>query len=335
MRQGTLVVDEVPEPEPGPGEILVKTLACGICGSDLHALKHGDQMVEMSKASGAPFAMDLERDIVMGHEFCAEVLDVGAGGNASVAVGDRVVSIPVTFNQTGIHSIGYSNDFPGGYGERMVLSAMLALKVPNDLDTDLAALTEPMAVGRHAVERSRIATGMAAVVLGCGPVGLAVIADLGRRGIAPIVAADYSSARRSLAVAMGATEVVDPAVETAMAAWQRVDGTRQLVIFEAVGVPGMIDAAMTAAPRGSRVLVVGVCMESDAIRPMIGISKELDIGFALGYTPEEFSGTLTDIAEGTLDVAPLVTGRVGLDGVPGAFDALANPEAHCKILVQP
>ncbi|MEA3075482.1 MAG: hypothetical protein QOF60_390 [Actinomycetota bacterium] len=334
MRGRQLVVDEVAEPEPGPGELLVQTLACGICGSDLHALQHGDQMVEMSKVSGAPFVMDLGADVVMGHEFCAEVLDVGGSGGA-VVPGDRVVSIPVVFNANGVFSIGYSNQYPGGYAERMVLSSMLAVKVPNGLATHLAALTEPMAVGRHAVERSGAGPGTASVVLGCGPVGLAVIAELARRGLGPIVAADFSPARRALAATMGATEVVDPAVEPAVAAWQRVDGAKPLVIFEAVGVPGMIDAAMLAAPRGTRILVVGVCMEADTVRPMIGIAKELDVGFALGYTPAEFADTLRSIAEGELDVAPLITGTVGLDGVPAAFAELANPDAHCKILVEP
>jgi threonine dehydrogenase-like Zn-dependent dehydrogenase len=203
------------------------------------------------------------------------------------------------------------------------------------LATHLAALTEPMAVGRHAVERSGVGPRTASVVIGCGPVGLAVIAELARRGLGPIVAADFSPARRALAATMGATEVVDPAVEPPVAAWQRVDGAKPLVIFEAVGVPGMIDAAMLAAPRGTRILVVGVCMEADTVRPMLGIAKELDVGFALGYTPAEFSDTLRSIAEGELDVAPLITGTVGLDGVPGAFAALANPDAHCKILVEP
>lgn len=336
MRRGALVVDDVPDPAPGQGELLVRTIACGICGSDLHALRHGDQMVDMSKTAGAPFVMDLDRDVVMGHEFCAEVLDVGPDTSAMVKAGDRIVSIPVVFTATGgVHSIGYSNDYPGGYAERMLLSSMLALPVPNGLDSELAALTEPMAVGRHAVARSGIAPGQAAVVIGCGPVGLAVIADLARRGIGPIVAADFSPARRALAETMGATEVVDPAVETPVAAWQRVDGAKQLVMFEAVGVPGMIDQAMIAAPRGTKILVVGVCMEPDTVRPMIGIGKELDIGFALGYSYEEFSGTLRSIAEGELDVTPLITGRVGLDGVPQAFVDLGNPESHCKILVEP
>jgi threonine dehydrogenase-like Zn-dependent dehydrogenase len=335
MRGTDLTVEDVADPVPGEGELLVRTLACGICGSDLHALRHGVQMVEMSRLSGAPFVMDLDRPVVMGHEFCAEVLDTGAAAGSAVAPGDRVVSIPMAIAGGGVQSIGYSNDYPGGYGELMALSSMLALKVPNGLDSERAALTEPMAVGRHAVARSGIAAGTAAVVIGCGPVGLAVIADLRLRGVEPIVATDFSPARRRLAEVMGATEVVDPDVEPVVDAWRRVDGAKSLVIFEAVGVPGLLDAAMTAAPRGARILVVGVCMEPDRVRPMIGIAKELDVGFALGYSYEEFAGTLRSIAEGELDVAPLITGKVAIDAVPQAFDDLGNPEAHCKILVTP
>ena len=335
MRGRSLVVEEIDDPEAKPGEVLVKTLACGICGSDLHTLQHAEQMVQLSVESGAPFVMDLERAVVMGHEFCAEVLELGPDVGTGVAVGDRIVSIPMVIGKGGVQSVGYSNDYPGGYGELMALSSMLAIKVPNGLSTEWAALTEPMAVGRHAVSRSGIAPGKAAVVIGCGPVGLAVIADLRLRGIEPIVAADFSPARRALATAMGATEVVDPAVEAVVDAWRRVDGSKSLVLFEAVGVPGLLDSAMTAAPRGARVVVVGVCMEPDSIRPMVGIAKELDVSFALGYSYEEFAGTLRSIAEGELDVAPLITGRVGVGGVPQAFADLANPEAHCKILVIP
>ena len=331
----SLVVDDVPDPVVGNGEVLARTLGCGICGSDLHTLQHGEQMVQLSVESGAPFVMDLERPIVMGHEFCAEVVELGPNAGTGVVEGDRIVSIPAVIGAGGMQSVGYSNDYPGGYGELMALSAMLAIKVPNGLSSDRAALTEPMAVGRHAVSRSGITPGKAAVVIGCGPVGLAVIADLRLRGIEPIVAADYSPTRRALAATMGATEVVDPAVEPVVDAWRRVEGSKSLVLFEAVGVPGLIDAAMAAAPRGARVVVVGVCMEPDAIRPMLGIAKELDVSFALGYSYEEFAGTLRSIAEGELDVEPLITGRVGIDGVPQAFADLANPDTHCKILVTP
>ncbi len=97
----------------------------------------------------------------------------------------------------------------------------------------------------------------------------------------------------------------------------------------------MLEAAMRDAPPQSRVLVVGVCMEHDRIHPMVGVVKELELLFAFGYDPLEFQGTLETIAEGRLDVDPLITGTVGVEGVPAAFDALADPEDQVKILVEP
>jgi len=342
MRGGRLVVDDVPEPHPGPGQILVRTLACGICGSDLHTLSHADLMVEMSKEASrdpapdrpAMEVMDLARDVVMGHEFAAEVLELGDNvGNA--AVGDTVVSMPVAFDLDGVHPVGYSNLYPGGYGERMVLNDLLALKVPNGLDPRHAALPEPMAVGLHAVNRSQVTPGHSAVVLGAGPVGLAVIAALRAAGVELIVAADFSSTRRALATTMGATDVVDPRQIDALARWRELGAKAPVVVFEAVGVPGMLDRAMTDAPTGAQILVVGVCMQPDTVRPMVAIGKELNLQFVLGYDPMEFAETLRRIAEGEVDVAPLITGSVGIDGIAGAFQALADPEAHAKILVEP
>jgi threonine dehydrogenase-like Zn-dependent dehydrogenase len=338
-----LVVDDVPEPVAREGQVLVKTLACGICGSDLHFLKYADEMVKLGDEMGGGIGtakIDVASDIVMGHEFSAEVLEVGPNTNATVAPGDIVVSVPMMVtdltNLDTIEPIGaYSNTYTGGYGELMVLSSMLALKVPNGLDPRHAALTEPMAVGVHAVNRSGIKKGDAAVVLGAGPVGLAVISALKREGIEPIVAADFSPARRALATKLGAHEAVDPREEPAIEAWRRVDGLKPLVIFEAVGVPGMLDRAMRDAPRQGRVLVVGACMEPDTVQPLIGVGKELEIRFALGYDPFEFGATLRAIAEGEFDVASMITGSVGIEGVPGAFEALSSPDEHCKILVEP
>jgi threonine dehydrogenase-like Zn-dependent dehydrogenase len=342
MRNWTLDVRDVPDPVPAAGQALVRTLACGICGSDLHMLKHGAAMQELGEelAKHAPpepvqqVRMDPAFDVVMGHEFCAEVLEVGPDCS-NLKTGDVVVSMPVAFDAGGLHAVGYSNQFPGGYGELMLLSDLVAMKVPNGISHRHAALTEPLAVGIHAVAKSNIAQGDAAVVLGCGPVGLAVIDELTRRGIEPVVASDFSPARRALAVKMGAHEVVDPEVEPPMDAWRRVDGAKPLVIFEAVGVPGMIDQAMVMAPRNARILVVGVCMEHDRIRPMAGIGRELNIQFVLGYDPTEFAGALGALVEGNTRYPEIVTSTVSVDGVPQAFVDLGNPEAQAKILVEP
>ena len=123
MRRGRLVVDTVPDPEPGPGEVLVKTLACGICGSDLHALTARRQDGRGgARGRACPFTLDPARDVVMGHEFCAEVIDFGPDDAARARAGRRAsCSMPLAFGARGIHGVGYSNDYPGGYGELMVL----------------------------------------------------------------------------------------------------------------------------------------------------------------------------------------------------------------------
>src|ERR671922_1102328 len=210
MRDRKLVVADVAVPEPGPGEVLVRTLACGICGSDLHALKHADAFVATARCAGNPRVMDLTRDVVMGHEFCAEIVEHGPSTTRALAVGTRVCSRPVLMRDTGPQTIGYSNDHPGGYGEYMRLTEALLLPVPPGLPADHAALTEPMAVGLHAVRKGGVTPQDAPLVIGCGPVGLAVIAALRLRDVRPIVAADFSPRRRELALALGAGVVVDP-----------------------------------------------------------------------------------------------------------------------------
>jgi threonine dehydrogenase-like Zn-dependent dehydrogenase len=353
MRRKQLVVDEIAVPTPGQGEVLVKTLACGICGSDLHALKHAERLVEETRRTGGLFNMDLERDIVMGHEFCAEIVDYGPETRRRLKPGARVCAMPLLIRASGIETVGYSNDNPGGYGEFMRLTEGLLLEVPNGLATERAALTEPMAVGYHAVQKARLNKDDAPLVIGCGPVGLAVIAALKLAAAHPIVAADFSPRRRELAIQMGADLVVDPkdrspyeswkdmarysdpAKAPMLPPWLKGPALRPAVIFECVGVPGVIGSVMTAAPGNARIVVVGVCMERDHFEPMLGITKELNIQFVLAYDGAEFAATLRHLAEGKINGDPLITGKVGVEGVAGAFAELASPERHAKIMVEP
>jgi threonine dehydrogenase-like Zn-dependent dehydrogenase len=114
-----------------------------------------------------------------------------------------------------------------------------------------------------------------------------------------------------------------------------VTKTKRPVIFECVGVPGIIEQIITAVPLSSRVVVAGVCMDADRFRPAMAINKEIDLRFVVGYGPLEFRDTLHLLADGKVDASPLVTGTVGLDGVDAAFTALGNPETHAKILIDP
>lgn len=332
FRGGDIVVDTLPAPKPAEGQVLVKTLACGICGSDLHAAKHAHRMTEITRRIPGRIPMDLSRDVVMGHEFCCEVIDYGPRTEKKLRPGTRVCSMPVMMEADGLKGMGYSNKYVGGYAEQMLLYAPLMLEVPNGLPTEHAALTEPLAVGVHAVEKAGLTGGEAPLVVGCGPVGLAVIAALRLKGVRPVVAGDFSSKRRELAVKMGADIVVDPSKEDL---YRHLASDKKAVIFECVGVPGLIQQTMEKAPRDARIVVVGVCMESDSIEPMFGIVKELSLQFVLGYTPEEFARSLRLLAEGEVDAPSLITGRIGLDGVKKAFQELGNPERHTKILIEP
>ncbi len=334
LRDRQLVTDELPDPTPAEGQVLVKTLACGICGSDLHYLKNAGQMADLSAALGqGSYAPDA--DLVMGHEFCAEVVDFGPGTERKLRVGDRVCSMPMLIHAGGIAGVGYSPDFPGGYAELMLLSEPMLLRVSDDLPTGAAALTEPMAVGLHAVRKGQLQPSEAPLVLGCGPVGLAVIAALRLQGAEPIVASDFSKTRRDLARALGAHVVLDPAEEPAMERFAKEAGLKTPLVFECVGVPGMLQDVIAQAPRDTRVVVVGVCMEEDRIQPLHAIAKELAFQFVLGYSPEEFAETLGALTDGSIDGGPLISGRVGVDGVAGAFEVLGEPDAHAKILVEP
>ena len=353
MRSHELVVDEMPDPVPGPGQVLVRTLACGICGSDLHALAHGERIADARRRSRSGMAVDFSRDVVMGHEFCAEIIDFGPETQRTLGRGARVCSVPIAFGPGGLAPIGYSPDYPGGYGERMVLNEMLLVAVPEGLPSRTAALTEPFAVGLHAVQKAGPIGDAVPLVLGCGPIGLAVIAALRLADARPIIAADFSSRRRRLAEALGADVVVDPAATSPYQRWEDVAGPagvdplapatllglgpqpRPGLIFECVGVPGVLQQILEGAPRRARVVVVGVCMEPDRIEPFFAIDKELSLQFVLGYEPGEFAATLEAISAGRIPAAEVVTGAVGIDDVPAAFAALAEPEGHAKIMVEP
>ena len=137
---------------------------------------------------------------------------------------------------------------------------------------------------------------------------------------------------------MGADVVVDPRETPPVAALEQrgFQTSSEVVLFDAIGVRGTIAMAMREAPgRGARIVIVGVCMQDDTIVPMAGIEKELQLKFVLGYTPGEFAETLDAISSGAIEPAPIITGKVGLDGVEQAFETLGNPEAHCKIIVTP
>jgi len=333
-----ITVVEMPEPVPGPGQVLAAPLATGICGSDLH-------LEEALRALG-----DAAPPIVMGHEFCAGILEHGPGTTARLPAGTRVVSVPYADGPSGPEGLGLSPVLSGAFAERMVLQESLLLPVPDGLPDDHAALTEPLAVGLHAVRAARPEAGQVALVAGCGPIGLAVIAVLKAEGYGPVIAADYAPARRLMAERLGADVVVDPAASSPYGRWSDLGVTEHppspllpagldrpgdVVAFECVGVPGVIQQIIDGVPRHARIVVVGACMPPDTITPVAAILKEVSLTFVYAYRQDEFAQALDLLATGRVNLAALVTGHVGLDGVARAFGDLREPGHHVKIIVQP
>lgn len=367
-----LTVGDVTTPVPDRGQLVLDVIRCGICGSDLHARHQADAVADIAAEIGYDGFMRSSEQIVLGHEFSGVVTAAGRG--TRLKEGTAVVSFPLLRRGSEVHTTGLSSHAAGGYAEKVLVQDSLSLAIPNGLAPDVAALTEPLAVGLHAVRRGEVAKGQVAIVIGCGPVGLAVIMMLKAQGVRTVIASDFSAGRRALAKTCGADVVVDPATESPYSSaashghlikapdvfelgvstveklsrlpipwpllWRTADKVgaatpKHPVVFECVGVPGVIEEIISTAPIYSRVVVVGVCMEPDRIRPSMAINKEIDLRFVLGYTPLEFHDALHLLAEGKVNAEPMITGVVGLDGVGAAFDALKDPESQAKILIDP
>jgi threonine dehydrogenase-like Zn-dependent dehydrogenase len=369
-----LRVEDVPEPVPGRGHLVLDVVRAGICGSDLHARFHADAMADAAAEVGMTGMMRAAQSVVMGHEFSGRLRAHGPGTRRRIKEGTPVVALPLIRRDGAADFVGLSATAPGAYAERLVVQEALTFPIPNGFSAETAALTEPMAVAHHAVRKSGIGKGDTAVVVGCGPIGLGVILMLRARGVRQIIASDYSAARRALATRCGAQVVVDPAVDspwtsfadskyfTSAAAladfgvktieklravpflpWNKVlraaeaagKSPRGPVVFECVGLPGVIDHIVNSAPLYSRLVVVGVCMERDGLRPLMALTKELSVQFVFAYDPGEYHDTLHLMAEGKVDPTPLITSTVGLDGVADAFDTLGKAEEQAKVLVAP
>lgn len=330
LRDRRFTLEHRAMPVPGPGQVLLKTRLCGICGSDLHLFKHAEEIAKTAESFGAA-PQDFSQGLVLGHEYVAEVAGHGPDTTGLLPVGTRVVSVPFLLEDGVPKPIGSTVEVAGAYADYFLGSEALLLPVPDAVPDAAAALVEPLAVALHAVNKAALKAGTA-VILGCGPIGLAIAAVLKLRGFTHIIAADFSLRRRHLAGDMGATETVDPRTASALAPLM-VGGP--VLVFDCTGAKGVLARAVNEAPIGSEIVVAGIAAGEETISPMVAIAKELRLTFVVYYAPEEFADALSLVADGKLDWQPLVTGHVGLDGVQQAFADLENPELHAKVMVDP
>ncbi|HXL99850.1 MAG TPA: zinc-binding dehydrogenase [Rhizomicrobium sp.] len=329
-----LVVETLADPEPGAGDIILRVKNCGICGSDLH-------MTEPTSI------MPLALGAVMGHEFAGEVVAVGKSAASQWKSGDRVAGFPficcgehspcLNFSQgRGLCMKGVSiglGQSPGAYADYVRLGAGSAFRLPDSVSFREGAMVEPLAVGLHAVDMARMARGATVLVIGAGPVGLAVMLWAKFLGARHVIVSEKAELRRTMAARFGATDAIDPG-QPLTAQVEKIAGRGPDIIFECVGAPGLINMAMMDAPRGCRIVIAGVCQQPDTIMPLMGIMKELELQFVLGYRPADFDYVISMIASDRVDVDHMVTDIVSLDQLPTAFEALRKPVHQCKVMLE-
>lgn len=319
-----LRIEDRPEPTPGSGELIVRVDHAGICGSDLHADTYG-----------------LPDGFVLGHELSGEVVDVGSGVDRK-RVGERVTVLPVigcgecgpcrsgdpthcrTYRAMGINA-------PGGFAEFVVAGDRETFRLPDHLGHDIGALVEPLAIGLHTIQRSRLTGIERVLVQGAGPIGLAVIAWLAARGVGGLVASDPVAARRDLAVACGAHAAVDPSTDDLSAVFRSEWGRRPDLIVDCAG--GRLGEAVALAARDGRIVVAGYHANHVPIDTQMALVKELDVMFTAWYTSAEFRHTIDTVARDGLSIAEMITHRIGLDELPAMYTALKRPNDQGKVVI--
>ncbi len=329
-----LAIVETVDPTPGPFDLLLSVCYSGVCGTDLHLTQAG-------------IASRLTAGAILGHEFAGEILEIGREARGDWRVGQRVTAMPYRPCPTcgplckdGLDIICPSAAYigigpPGGNAQRVAVGAAQALALPDPVEVRFGALVEPLAVGFHAVRKAGAMLGARVLVIGGGPVGQAVALFARLAGAACVVVSEPASARRALAMAMGASAVIDPREGDPGEAVAHLSGGSPELVFECVGTPGMIEEAARLAPLFGRVVVVGACMEPDRFTPLAALVKELTFTFVLGHTRGDFQFVIDALADGRVQPGPLITAVVDFDGFPAAFDGLRTAAGGCKLLLKP
>ena len=339
LRDGALSVRETADPVPGEGELLLKVLSTAICASDVHFMDHHDAV-----PPGGPGGMvyDADRDMVLGHEFVGEVIEVGPGCTGSLPVGTRVTALPIRLvdgGAGGTKVIGQHPESQGSFGELLVVNEMLARAVPDGVASDAAALVDAFAVGEFYVRSSRIVPGEMPIVIGAGAIGLSAVAALVSRSIDPIIVADLQPERLELAKTFGAHITVNPTERSPFDVWRETAQTRPpsgpAVVFECVGAPGMVQRIIDDCDMWTRIHCAGGWYTGDVIKTTEATHKGVTIQLGGGPHPEDWYGTLDAISEGRLDPLPSVGEIIDLDAVPAALDRTRRSEGPPRIIVHP
>jgi threonine dehydrogenase-like Zn-dependent dehydrogenase len=322
-----LVIEYLPDPTPGPGELLLKVGRCGICGTDLHMTDgHAQTFPEES---------------VIGHEFAGTVEAVGKSVE-HFRVGDIVAALPVV--GCGVCGSCKSGEpmwcdqgmigIQGGFGQYAIAKASAAIKLPKSLTLEDGALVEPLAVSLHGVTLAQVAPGARVLVQGAGPIGVGAAYWAKHVGAGRVAVTARSNRGEAMALQLGADRFL-PADENLQQRLEAALGGPPDVVFECTGATGMIAQAVNLVrPRGT-VVILGNCMLADTFYPAQAMFKQVRIQGSMIYSVKEFETVARSFDAGDVDPRKMVTDTVNYEQLPAAFEALRTTRHQCKVMVNP
>ncbi len=321
-----LVFETLPDPTPGAGEVVVKVGRCGICGSDLHMTEDP--------------AFGIQPGDVLGHEFAGEVVALGRGAEG-LALGDLVSVIPLKScghcASCRMGDLAWCDQFGlqgGGYADFALTRPNQCIKLPASTSLADGAIIEPLAVALHGVNLSGLKTGDDVLILGAGPIGLAVAFWARRRGARRVVVQDVADFQQDRALAMGATGfIAEPGDPVGSA--ERALGGKADIVFECVGVPGLIAQAVDQVRNRGTILLLGLCTRPDSFNSFAMLSKEVRLVTSAFFTRADYEAALDAMDAGAAEPRALVTGTISLEDTPARFEALRRRTHDCKVLINP
>jgi (R,R)-butanediol dehydrogenase/meso-butanediol dehydrogenase/diacetyl reductase len=322
-----LVVENVADPTPAPGEVVVKVGRCGICGSDLHMTEDP--------------AFGRKAGDIIGHEFAGEVVALGRAVEG-LRTGDLVSVIPLRgcgecpsclSGETAWCARGMTLQ-GGGYAEYALTTPKQCIALPKSASLADGALVEPLAVALHGVALSGLRPSDRVLVLGAGPIGLAVAFWARRLGASQVVVQDIADHQQDRALSMGATGFVTDRTDPVGAA-ERALGGKADIVFECVGLPGLIAQAVDQVRIKGTVVILGLCTQPDTLIPFVALSKEVRLQTSAFFTRQEYEMALDVLNAGAAEPRALITDTVTFDTLPETFESLRKRTHQCKVMIAP
>ncbi len=330
-------IERVPDPTPGPGEVVLRVERSGICGSDLSLT----QEREGPTLFGPDFEAAFAAGAVLGHEFLGTVAEIGAGVEG-VSEGDRLA--PMFFHGCGScvsclsgvpQECAEVSWFMGGYAQFARAKPGFSVQVPDGLSPDAGALVEPLATSLRIAIAAGIEPGSKVLVLGAGALGLGVVHFARRHGAGQIVAVARTDAKADAAHRMGADRLVASPQSMPLDELKGLFGSLPDVVVETAGAPGLVDdAIMYARPRGT-VVVAGLCLSPEPTSHAVASLKNLTLRYSSAYTLGDFEHVADLLSRGSAPEIDLSTEIVGLGRFPDAFEGLRAGGAAHKVLLDP